>query len=507
MNNLEINQHIIKIGKQLLAESDINTVLSIAIDDAIRISNGERGIIILFNEGEKILFQTARNLKKEDLKHPEFEISRAIIKDVKKSGETICLHNALEDHKFGKRRSATRLQILSVICIPLCKQNELFGVIYLDNRTKAGAFTNELCQFLENFTDYISLAAFHSLREKRLLNRVSELEKDLRSRYHFESIIGHDPKMVQILKIVSKIANTDATILIQGESGTGKELIANALHFHSNRKEKPFIPINCGALPSDILESELFGHVKGAFTSAINDKAGWFERTHGGTLFLDEISEMTAELQVKFLRILQTGEYSRVGSTDIQYSDVRVIAATNQNLEKLIKEGKIRQDLYYRLNVIEIKLPPLRERKSDIPVLAQHFLNIYCERYEKKELFLTSETLDCLFAYDFPGNVRELENIIQRVVILTEENSIKPSHLPPAVNLKLDLPNTEQRLSTFKKAKQRTIEEFEQDFIINCLKASKGNISRAAKIASIPIANFHNKMKKYKVDPHQFKAL
>jgi len=378
-------------------------------------------------------------------------------------------------------------------------------VVYLDNRTVEGAFTHKDCQFVASFADFISLAAFSALQQKKLMNRVNELEKELRSKYQFDAIIGHHPKMVAILKLITHIANTDATILIQGESGTGKELIANALHYNSSRKDKPFVPINCGALPENLLESELFGHQKGAFTGAIADKLGWFERANGGTIFLDEVSEMSPELQVKLLRVLQTGEFSRVGSTEIRYCNVRVIAATNQNLKNLVKAGKFREDLYYRLNVIDIELPPLRERKGDIPLLAHHFMNVYGKKYQKMNINLSRDAEVYLFAYDFPGNVRELENIIQRAVVLAEANIIEMRHLPVNVDSAMTSKKLKDKPSTFRLAKQQMIEKFEREYIMDCLKAAEGNISQAAKIAGIHFKNFYAKMIKYGIDPHVFK--
>ena len=360
---------LLDLGRRVLSESDVNHVLTIAIDEAIEITGAERGLILLFDEDGETLFQTARKMKKEDLDHPRFEVSRTIIDGVKTSGETVFLENALENRSLKNSKSATRLGILSVICLPLRHMSEIFGVIYLDIRSIGKAFDGEASRYMEMFADFISLAAHAVLESQKLQNRVSELESELRSKYDFEAIIGHDPRMMKILKLVTRIADTDATILIQGASGTGKELIAQALHNHSSRREKPFVPVNCGALPETLIESELFGHTRGAFTGAVRDKPGWFERAEGGSIFLDEISEVAPELQVRLLRILQTGEYSRLGSTEIQYCDVRIIAATNRDLTELMKAGKFREDLFYRLNVIDIELPALRERKGDMGVL------------------------------------------------------------------------------------------------------------------------------------------
>ena len=495
-----------EIGKRLLAESKLDKLLTVAMHLAIEMSGAERGMIILFDANGKILFETARHLQKEDIDHPEFEISRTIIDKVKKEKTSLCLRNALSDPLYRKSKSVARLKILSVICVPLKHESSVFGVLYLDNRTVRGAFEPETCTFfVDQFADFISLAAHQALEQKRLRNHVLELEQALREKYRFEAIIGHDLKMVEILKLTARVADSDATVLIQGESGTGKELIARALHYNSRRKDHRFVAINCAALPENLLESELFGHVRGSFTGAIKDKAGWFETANGGTIFLDEVSEMPPHLQVKLLRVLQNGEYSRVGSTEINLTDVRIIAAASRDLQKLVQQEKFREEFYYRLNVIEICLPPLRDRKGDIPILAQHFLKKFGAKYSKENLRLSREAESMLLNHSFPGNVRELENILQRAVVLAETEVIESHHLPPNLSDSIKAAAMKKPLAPFKAAKQRAVEAFESDYIIACLKASKGNISHAAQAAGIDLKNFYDKMRKYGIDPLAFK--
>lgn len=500
-----VYQRLFEIGKRLLAESEVNKLLTIAMDYAIEISRAERGMIILFDGEGNTLFQTARNLKKQDIDHPEFEISRTIIDKVKAQGTPTCLRNALDDPALRKSNSVERLKILSVICLPLNYEGKVFGVVYLDNRTVRGVFKSETCTFIQEFANFISLAAYNALERKQLHNRVHVLEQELRGKYEFESIVGHHPKMLEILELVSQIADTDATVLIQGESGTGKELIARALHFNSSRKDKSFIPINCAALPEHLLESELFGHVRGAFTGAIKDKVGWFERAAAGTIFLDEVNDMSPALQARLLRVLQTGEYSRVGSTVIRHCDVRIVAATSKDLHEVVKQGKFREEVYYRLNVFDMWLPPLRERKSDIPLLVQHFLKMYGLKHGKEDLRLTGEVESLLLTYDFPGNVRELENIMQHAVILACGPIIEPHHLPTNIFSTEHAPPRTETPPTLTKAKRHAAEKAEKEIIIECLKATSGHISKAAKVAGIHVSSFHKIMTKHGIDAIAFK--
>lgn len=314
------------------------------------------------------------------------------------------------------------------------------------------------------------------------LSHYTTLETELRSRCQFDEIIGHDPKMVQILKLIDKIANSDVTVLIQGESGTGKDLIARPIHDNSRRRANPVIPINCGALPEYLLEPELFGHDKGAFAGAIEVKHGLFEVADGGTVFLDEISEMSPNLQAKLLRILQSSEYYRVGSPAIHHCNVRIIAATNKNLKKLVQEGKFREDLFFRLDVVSFELPPLRDRTCDILPLIQRFIKKYNDKEGKNVRGLSHDAEAVLLAYDFPGNVRELENIIHRGVTLAETDMIELSDLPERITKASDNLISPEKYSSLTEAKRIAAEKAEMQLIISCLKRSSGHISNAAKL-------------------------
>lgn len=500
-----IASFIIEIGQQLLAESEANTVLTQAMDRAIEKIGVEHGMIIFFDENGEQVFETARDSNKSDITHPESVVSYKIINEVRTRGEPLCLNDGSNNTMFGNSRSTSQLNTGSIICLPLIYDEKLFGVIYMDNRSTKRVFTRSNFNFVEAFVDFISLAAYNTHLKKRGVEKKNGLEAELRSRYHFESIIGQHPRMIEILQLVTQIADTDAVVLIQGESGTGKELIARALHFNSRRQEKPFVPINCGALPENLLETELFGHVRGAFTGASHDKPGWFERANGGTIFLDEVSEMSPNLQVKLLRILQTGEYSHVGDARIFHCNVRIVAATNRNLQTLVNKGTFREDLYYRLNVIDLLIPPLRERTSDIPLLINHFLKEYGKKYNKNDLKISYKAESILLTFDYPGNCRELQNIIQHAVVICNGKYIQPHHLPARILPQKSNGSNSWHPSSFKLAKQVVIEKFEHDFIIDCLKVNRGNVTRAAKMAGINVKNFYLKMKKYCIESLPFK--
>lgn len=494
-----------QIGRLMLTDSDLHNGLVLSLDQIVEVSGAERGMIILFTENSKNIFESARSFNKKNIIHPEKDIPENIIQEVKENARQIILNNASEYPTFKKKNRIACLKISSIICYPLSYNNKIFGVVYLDNRRNSHSFKNNEIQSVQHFANFISLAAYRAFEIKQLNNCVSSLEYELRKKYKFEPIISHNPKIIEIFKLISQVADTDATILIQGKSGTGKELIAHAIHRNSNRAAKPFIAINCGSLADSLLESELFGHVQGAFTNAIYNKPGWIKQADEGTFFLDEVGLMSQALQTKMLRLLQTGEYSPVGCSKVFHCNIRLIAATNLNLEEMVSQGKFREDLYYRLNVINIEIPPLRDRRNDILLLAGHFLRIFSRRYQKDNIMFSKKSETILLSYDYPGNIRELEHIIQRAVLVADGPLIEPYHLSLKVcKDQSDLPDSAE-ISTFKIAKQDMIEHFEHDYIQDTLTLSHGNISQAAKIAGINVKNFYVKMKKYRIDPHALK--
>jgi len=341
--------------------------------------------------------------------------------------------------------------------------------------------------------DRLLVTVNNALMTSSLRKEVDELRSELKSKYTFENIVGQSGVMQEVFRSVEKVVNSNVTVLIQGESGTGKELFARAIHYHSKvRSSKPFVAVNCSALPESLLESELFGHEKGAFTGASGRRIGKFEQAHGGTIFLDEIGLMTPATQSKVLRVLQEREFERVGGNELVKVDVRFISATNKNLEEEMKKGEFREDLYYRICVFPIKLPALRERKEDIPLLAAHFLKKYSDQEGKEIDGVSSDALDLLMAYNWPGNVRELENAIERAVVLATGKEITAKDLPAAVRSL-----GEKRIYESDNTLASWIEKLEEDALRQALLECEGNISQTAKKLGIGRATIYRKAKKY----------
>jgi DNA-binding NtrC family response regulator len=326
------------------------------------------------------------------------------------------------------------------------------------------------------------------------------LRSQLQERYRFDRIIGQSRSMQVMYKMIERVARTDSTVLIMGESGTGKELIANAIHFNSERRDKPIIPINCGAIPEELMESELFGHEKGAFTGALKDRRGRFELANGGTIFLDEIGEMSPKLQVKLLRVLQERKFERIGSSRTIEVDVRVIAATNKDLEKTVAAGKFREDLFYRLNVIPFIVPPLRDREGDIPLLVNHFLREHCLKKDIPLKTISREALQALQEYDWPGNVRELENVIERLVIMTEGDDIQLRDLPERMAPQTIMPvHPTLEIGTEGIDLKKTLEDLEHHLIMEALRKAGGIKNKAAKLLGLNRTTLIEKMKKKEI--------
>ena len=377
----------------------------------------------------------------------------------------------------------------------LKRAKEIYPNIEVIIITAYGSIPTAINAMREGAYDYIE-KPFCPERAELLVNKLAEhqrlveenisLHQKLEERYRFENIIAKSPKMQQVIEVIRVVAKSNATVLIIGESGTGKELVARAIHSQSYRKDKPFIAVSCAALPESLLESELFGHEKGSFTGAHAQRKGKFEVANRGSLFLDEIGEMSANIQVHMLRVLEEREFTRVGGDELVKVDVRVISATNKDMKKAVADSQFREDLYYRLNVVSIELPPLRERKEDIPLLAEHFLNKFAVENQKEIIDFSPGATDFLLKYEWPGNVRELENAVERAVILANNSYIEARDMPQ-----------ENVPMTSSSSVEKSLRESEKRCILAILKETRGNFSKAARTLGISRATLYNKIKAY----------
>ena len=353
--------------------------------------------------------------------------------------------------------------------------------------------------------DELKLVVFRALERRRLLQENFTLRSEVSSKYRFENIIGLSPQMQAVYRLIAQCAPTSSTVLITGESGTGKELIARAIHYNSLRKDKPFVAVDCNALSENLLESELFGHVKGAFTSAVVNKKGMFEVAGSGTLFLDEIGNISMSIQAKLLRVLQEREFRAVGDTRTQTANFRLVTATNKDLKAMVAAGTFRDDLYYRVNIFPVHAPALRERKVDIPALAYHFLKVFGAELGKKITDISDGALSTLTNYGWPGNVRELENVVYRAAILTGDSVVRQAHLVNIVDSSqssadLTVPRTGDELKRVKKAaREKSVEDIEKQFVLEALKRNDWNVTKSAEETGMQRPNFQALMKKYTI--------
>ena len=352
--------------------------------------------------------------------------------------------------------------------------------------------------------DELKRVVDRALERRRLLQENRDLRSEVSSKYRFENIIGSSPKMQAVYSLIAKGAPTHSTVLITGESGTGKEMIARAIHYNSLRKDQPFVTVDCNTLSENLLESELFGHIKGSFTGAVANKRGMFDIANNGTLFLDEFGNIPLSTQAKLLRVIQEREFRSVGNTTTQKTNVRLVTATNKDLKALVAQGAFREDLYYRISVFPIHAPALRERRDDIPALAFHFLKIFCNELEKPLAEISQGAMSLLVNHDWPGNVRELENAIYRAVILASDNTIRQAHLANIIDaaprLDLEVPRTGEDLKRIKKiAREKSVEEIEKLFVQETLKRNDSNVTRSAEETGMQRPNFQALMKKHNI--------
>jgi len=481
---------------------EINELLEKILDLTIETMEAERGFILL-REGKELMVKTARNMDKQSIADMS-DFSRTIVENVEKKGELIITANAQAEPRLKDRKSIAKFKLLSILCVPFRIKERVVGAIYIDDRRKRDAFTSEDLAFLQAFCDQAAIALENAklIEELKTANKLLELEnidmKDqithlrtaVEERYSFGKLIGKTKPMQKVYDALEKIIKYDSSVIIEGETGTGKEVVANIIHYNGPRKDRNFIVVNSSAILEELLESELFGYVKGAFTGATQDKQGLFEIADGGTIFFDEIAELNPNLQVKLLRVLQDGELRRVGATKSKKVDVRVVSATNRDLQEQVKQGKFRDDLYYRLNVMSVKMPPLRERKEDIPLLAAYILRKFRKKLNKNVTGFTPEALYLLQNYQWPGNVRELENVIERAIVMAEGKKITEKDLPK--------PLTQREPGEEKEAVFLcSLADIEKRCIETALKAAGGNKRKVIKILGISRPTLDRKIKRY----------
>ncbi|MDM8537187.1 sigma 54-interacting transcriptional regulator [Desulfobacterales bacterium HSG17] len=460
-----------------------------------------RGIIFLINsESGEIRIEIAHGISEDTIRKVKYALGEGIVGQVIQTGESAVVPRISEEPLFldkTRSRDIAKEQEYSFICMPIKKDSRIVGAISAD-RPFEGKISLEKGEKLLSVV--AAMIANHVINIENIRVEKQELKTEnirlksqLENRYKFNNIIGNSNKMREVLQMISQVSASDATVLIRGESGTGKELVANALHYNSNRNKKPFIKLNCAAIPENLIESELFGHEKGAFTGASHRKPGKFEMADKGTIFLDEIGNMAFAAQVKLLRVLQEKEFERVGGYKPIKTDVRIIAATNANLEDSVKHGKFRDDLYFRLNVFPIYIPSLRMRKTDIILLADHFLEKYRKEHKKNIKRITTPAIDMMMEYHWPGNVRELENCIERAVILCNEGAVHSYHLPSTLQ-------TGNKSKTLPLNLEKAVEHLEKEILMDSLKNTRGNIKKAANLIGITIRKFSYKAAKYNIN-------
>lgn len=467
-----------------------------------------RGTLTLLNrETGEIYIDAAHNLSEKQKERGRYKPGEGVTGTVVKTGLPVVTPHISEDPQFldrtGARKGLEKSDI-SFICVPIKLGNDVLGALSADRPFEGGESLDEDVRLLSIIASMIAQAV-HLRRSseeerRRLIEENRRLRDQLQERFKPSNIIGSSKGMQAVYDLIAQVCKSEATVLIRGESGTGKELVANAIHYNSPRASKPFVKVNCGALPESLIESELFGHVKGAFTGATAARRGRFEMAEGGTIFLDEVGDLTPATQIKLLRVLQEREFERLGAGATVKADVRVVTATNRDLEALCGEGKFRHDLYYRLNVFPIHVPPLRERKTDIPLLADHFVEKYAQKNHKSVQRISTPAIEMLMSYHWPGNVRELENCMERAVLLSTESVIHGHLLPPT--LQTPAAGGITHIGTL----QATLENVERDLIYDALKASRGNMAKAARSLGVTERIMGLRVKHYAIDPVRFRT-
>jgi Nif-specific regulatory protein len=461
-----------------------------------------RGTVSILNPlRNEISIEVAHSLSPSTIERVKYKLGEGITGRVIQSGKAVTIPKISEEPDFLDRTASRKrkkgTQELSFICVPIKKGKQVIGALSVDRIYEKGYALKEGERLLSIVATMIAqhVINLETIRREKdqLRNENKRLRNELENKYRITNIIGNSNKMREVYQMISQVCKSNATVLVRGESGTGKELVANSVHYNSHRAKGPFVKVNCAAIPANLIESELFGHEKGAFTGAIKQKLGKFELAHKGTIFLDEIGSIGLDVQANLLRVLQEKEFERVGGQRTLKVDVRIVAATNKNLENAVEEGTFRGDLYYRLNVFPIYMPPLRERKTDILLLADFFLEKYTKENDKEIKRFSTPAIDMLMAYHWPGNVRELENCIERSVLLCDGGVVHSYHLPPTLQTGTES-GTLPQLSL-----EDAVANLEREMIIDALKNTRGNITSAAQILKTTVRKFAYKAKRFDI--------
>ena len=502
MKNIEEIKLLYEIARAINESLELKDSLYKVLEALSTTMGMIRGTITILNPlRDEISIEVAHGLSRGAIERGKYKVGEGITGRVIQSGKSFIIPQISKEPLFLNRTATRRTQEdqeLSFICVPIKKGNQVVGALSVDRLYDEGYSLEEGGRLLSIIATMIAHQVINLetiyVEKEQLRQENQRLRDELARKYRITNIVGNSSKMREVFQMISQVSRSNATVLIRGESGTGKELVANAIHYASARARNPFVKVNCAAMPSNLIESELFGHEKGSFTCAIRQKIGKFEMAHRGTIFLDEIGSIGLEVQAKLLRALQEKEFERVGGSQVIKTDVRIMAATNKNLEEAVKAGEFREDLYYRLNVFPLYIPPLRERKTDIILLADYFLEKYAAENRKDIRSFSKTTLDMLMQYHWPGNVRELENCIERAVLLCEENVIQTYHLPPSLQMVKEY-HTAPGASL-----EDAVENLERDRIVDALKTTRGNMAKASQALGITERQFAYKTKKYGID-------
>jgi Nif-specific regulatory protein len=507
MKPIEEVTMLYEITKALNAHLVLKKSLYKVLDILSNSMNMVRGTITILNPmRNEIRIEVAHGLTRNAMERVKYKLGEGITGRVIESGEAVSIPKISEEPLFLDRTGSRKKKKdgdQSFICVPVKKGKQVIGALSVDRPFDASYSLQSGEKLLSVIATMIASHVIKletiQMDRERLREENRRLQNVLKDKYSIRNIIGNSNKMREVFQMISQVSKSNATVLIRGESGTGKELVANSIHYNSLREKNPFIKVNCAALPATLIESELFGHEKGAFTGAIKQKIGKFELAHKGTIFLDEIGSIGLDVQANLLRILQEKEFERVGGHRTLKTDVRIIAATNKNLERAVEEETFRGDLYYRLNVFPLYMPPLRARKTDILLLADYFLEKYAVENHKDIKRFSTPAIDMLMEYHWPGNVRELENCIERAVLLCEEGVIHSYHLPPTLQTGKES-DTVPSLSL-----EDAVASLEKEMIIDALKNTGGNVTMATRILQTTVRKFAYKAQKYGVDYRQYR--